>query len=353
MRKFSLVPALLAGFVVFYSCSESPFQENEGRYVNGAFVLNEGTYGSSNASVSFIDTKKDTILNEIFYQTNNRPVGDVLQSVYTDDNLVYLVVNNSNKIEVVNKADFTEKATIVGLDQPRYFTIANGKGYVTQWGAGGSVAVVNLSTSQVVKTILSGTGPESLLGINGKLVVANGGGWQLDSTLSVFNIVADTLEKKVTVGYNPKEMATDNENNIWVLCYGYIAYNPDWSVANEFPASLVKVSPATFTVQKVITLGAGLHPQHLDVSADRKTIYVGGGFGFNGIYALSASSVAFPSAPMIDGYFYGFNVDPASGDIYTCTAPDFVNPGIVRIWSKAGSVLFEYNSGIAPNGVIF
>lgn len=351
MKK--LIPALLVATLFFVSCDQSEFEEGPGKYGEGAFVLNEGTYGSSNASVSFISFGEDSIYNDIFYAENNRPVGDVLQSMAIKENLAYLVVNNSDKVEVANRVDFTEAATIEGLDLPRYMAFANSKGYITQWGSNGSVAVVNLSTYTVSKTIAAGAGPEGIIVANGKVIAANGGGFFYDSTLMVINPSADTIERLITVGYNPKEMVLDKQGDIWVLCYGHVVYNPDWTVNRQFPSKLVKVSADDFSVEKEIIIGETLHPQHLDISPDGQNIYVGAGFGFGGIFKIAATATLFPAAPFIAGYYYGFNIDQRNGDVYACEAPDFTNPGIVRRFSEGGILQKEYTAGVGPNSVIF
>ena len=68
----------------------------------------------------------------------------------------YIVVNNSSKIEIVNKTDFVSTGVIEGLAQPRYFLgIDNQKAYVSQWGANGldgSLAIIDLSDNSVTKT---------------------------------------------------------------------------------------------------------------------------------------------------------------------------------------------------------
>src|SRR5690606_32908311 len=102
---------------------------------NGVLVLNEGSYGLSNASVTLFHKESKSVTNNIFSYTNNRPVGDVLQSMFVHQDKGYLVGNNSKTIEVVNIGNFQSMGVITNLQQPRYFTAQDHhKGYVTDWG---------------------------------------------------------------------------------------------------------------------------------------------------------------------------------------------------------------------------
>ena len=66
--------------------------------LKGVFVLNEGNFQFSNASLSFYDPEADTVANNLFYKANNAPIGDVGQSLALSEEKLYIVVNNSNYI---------------------------------------------------------------------------------------------------------------------------------------------------------------------------------------------------------------------------------------------------------------
>lgn len=70
-----------------------------------AYVLNEGTWGSNNASLSRVDLVTGTIDNVAFSAANGRDLGDVAQDVVVYGGKAYVAVSFSNTIEVVNLAD--------------------------------------------------------------------------------------------------------------------------------------------------------------------------------------------------------------------------------------------------------
>ncbi|MCX6306830.1 MAG: hypothetical protein NT040_17830 [Bacteroidetes bacterium] len=324
-------------------------------YANGAFISNEGTYGQANASVSFYDFAGDSVRNSIFTTVNNRPLGQLLQSTYAVNGKVYMVLNLSDTVVVASAGDFKEAGVFTGLSSPRYMTSFNNKGYVTQWGGSGEVKVIDLGTNAILKSIRVGTGPEQAIVVNGNILVCNGGAYDVDSTISVIDPVNDLVVKTITVGDNPKEMVVDKNNDIWVICYGYIKYDGSFNIILETPSKLVKVSGQSYQKTAEYIISATQHPQHIDISKDKSTIYYGGGFGYAGIYAMNITAAGTPSTPLIDGskYFYGFNVNPANDEIYALDATNFTTPGTLFRYSNQGNLVNQYTVGIAPNGVLF
>ncbi|MFZ4520417.1 MAG: YncE family protein [Bacteroidales bacterium] len=358
-RLNNYVLALL--IVILYSActkEEDTIYTPTGPYANGAFISNEGTFGQANASVSFYDYTGDSIRNSIFTTVNNKPLGQVLQSMYTVNGKVYMVLNLSDTVVIANARTFKQEGIISGLNSPRYMTSLNNKGYITQWGEWGEkgvVKVVNLSTKAILSSIGVGVGPEQAIVTGGKIIVANGGAYDVDSTVSVIDPATDQVVKTVEVGHNPKEMVVDKNNDIWIICYGYIKYDGSFNIILETPSKLVKLSGATLEKTNEYIISPTQHPQHIDISKDRSTIYYGGGFGYAGIYAMKITDAVLPTTTLIDGtrYFYGFNVNPANGDIYALDATNFTSQGLLVRYSPQGLLVREYSVGIAPNGAIF
>jgi hypothetical protein len=326
-----------------------------GPYSNGAFVANEGTFGQANASVSFYDFAGDSVRNSIFSAVNGHPLGQLLQSMHAAGGKMYMILNLSDTVEVVSANDFKSTGIITGLSSPRYMTSYNNKGYVTQWGETGVVKVVDLNTNAILKTIDVGTGPEQAMVANGMVLVCNGGAYDVDSTVSVIDPASGSVVKTVVVGDNPKEMVTDRNNDIWIVCYGYIKYDGSFNIILETPSKIVKLSGANFQKTGEYIISATRHPQHIDISKDGSIVYYGGGFGFSGIYAMNINAASVPADPLVDGtkYFYGFNVNPADGEIYGLDATDFTTPGKLCKYSSQGTLIREYVTGVAPNGVLF
>ena len=103
------------------SCNDDDEQEPIDVQAAEILVLNEGNFGFGNASISLYNRESGAVRNKLF-QANNlgRPIGDVLQSTIRLGDKLFLVVNNSSKIEVVDVATFRSIGNIAPLNSPRY-----------------------------------------------------------------------------------------------------------------------------------------------------------------------------------------------------------------------------------------
>ncbi len=343
---------MFAGMMaVLFSCDND---ENgpSGKYSNGIFISNEGAFGAGNASVSFYSTTGDSIVNDIFFNENNRPLGDVLQSALNYDGKTYLVVNASGKIEVVNSEDFSEQDVIESLENPRFITEKNGMLYVTQWGEGGTVKIIDPNSNEIVETIQVGTGPEIILSSADYIIVANKGGYGEDSTISIIDPGSNEVVKTIQTGNKPSDMVIDSNGDLWVLNSGTTIWNDDYSqVLGHKPSSLVKISLSSLEITEKIELYSDDHPSILEISPDGQTLYIGGGFIAAGIFEIDINSPSVPSTPLISKSFYNVKVNPLTSEIYGFDAKDWTNAGSFSRYSLSGNLIEEYEAGVGPNGV--
>src|SRR5688572_9286512 len=86
----------------------------------GVYIVNEGAFGSGNSSISFFDFQTNAVTNNIYQTTNGVPLGDVAQMMLVHQGKGYIVVNNSQKIEVVDSDNCTSIGTISGFQSPRH-----------------------------------------------------------------------------------------------------------------------------------------------------------------------------------------------------------------------------------------
>lgn len=355
MKKNSFLKTLAFGLLLatlFNSCDDDEITKPKGEYSKGVFITNEGNFSAGNGSVSFYSYDEDTVYNNIFTLVNTRPLGSVVQSLNTYNDKSYIVVNASNKIEVVESETFEEIATITDLNGPRYFIGINEyKGYLTQWGNNGEIKVIDLKKNIVSKTIDVGMGPEKMYTYAEYVFVANGGGFGKDSTVMIIDSNTDKVIDTLKVGYNPKDMVIDKDLNLWILCYGYIEYDMNWNIVSESPSELYKINLLTLETNKKFTISETTHPEHLEISPDGMVIYYGGGFSFGKIYKMNYFDNSLPSEPFIDKYFYGFNMDWKTDIIYALEAPTFTENGKLYRYNSSGTELGNYEVGVGPNGI--
>lgn len=366
--RSALLSAVFACSALTFTSCDSDTDGPSGEYArNGVLISNEGAFTKSNASLSYYSHDTRKVENNVFSKVNNAMVlGDVLQHVAVHGDRAFLVMNNSGKVTVANANTLKAEGEINGLEAPRYFVALNDdKGYVTEWlgydpatyaYGNGRVAVVDLKTLTVTKTISVGVQPEQLVISGGKLYVANRGG----NTVSVINTATDAVETSIIVNNGPNSLALDRNNVLWVSSSGNKAYNSDWTVSeeNSTPGTLAKINTGSNAVISTLTFSTKAPaPGKLTLNGNRDKLY----YVFNNkVYEQDVNASALTTKPLIDrgSYvpygFYGLGVDPASGMIYAGKAPNFSSDGwVVRYNNLSGAAVDSFQVGVAPNGFVF
>lgn len=319
------------------------------------FVVNEGSFLQTNAEISSFSKATNSLVNRsLFVAANNRPLGDVAQNMAVQDSTGYIVVNNSNKLEVVNLRTFRSLGSITGLKQPRYFAAASAeKGYVTETisysAAAGQVSVINLKTNTVVKTIAVGKQPERLLVVGNRLYVTNNGG----STVSVINTTTDEMEGTITVGDAPNSLVLDRNNRVWVLSGGRVVYDSNYAIDYSLTSkgSLSSFTPGSLTASTRIFATNLSQPDRLSINGSRDQLY----YTFqNGVYRLGINDNDLPTVPVFRRRgIYGLGIDPQDNTIYSGLSPSFGTAGKVVRYRTTGAALDSFTVNIGPNGFVF
>ena len=348
--KITFVALLTSLFIT--SCSKDEVvQEPLGAYVDGLFVLNQGNFGQPNSTISYISNDFGIVQNNAFAAVNPSEIlGDTGQDVGFYNNLAYIVVNNSDKIEIVNR--FTLKhvgAITTGLDNPRYITFLNGKGYVTNWGDAGNtaddyVAVVNLSSNTVEDTINVVEGPEKIMTIGGKLYVAHKGGYGIGTTVSVINATTKSIQS-VTVGDVPGSMVESN-GNLYVLCEG----KASWT-GSETGGKLVKIN-LTDNSTTSLDFTTTQHPSNLVLYKDNFYYTIDAD-----IYKQALTSTALPTQKSFSttsqGVYGVYSFAVTNDKIFVGDAGDYSSNGKVQIYDLSGTNLKSITVGVIPAGFYF
>ena len=334
--------------LIIIGCGDDEPVTPTSSYESGVFIVNEGPFQSGTGTISFFNKNTDSVTHHIFETANSRPLGNIVQSMSIHNDKGYIVVNNANKIEVVDLFDFQSTATINGLELPRYFLgITENKAYVSQWGLGsmGSVKVLDLTTNTITKTIAAGTGAEKMLLVGNEVYVLNKGGFGADSTITVINTTTDEVSQTITVGHKPNSIQQFGAE-LLVLCEGIL----NWMEPTNSTAGTVwKINNGTPTLAYTFDSTAS-HPMHL--------------FKANNMYhcvynsqvrTLDTSNLPYTltATPFINIGFYSITTDPVSGVIYGADAGDFQSDGTVFRYQSDGTLMDSFQGGVIPNGFEF
>ena len=353
MKLHKLMLTLVAGSLFFASCnSDDDSNAPRGAYDNGLLVLNQGIFNSGNASVSFISDAGE-LENNVYGANNNGAVlGDTGQNIGLNGRYAYIVLNVSNKIEVVDRYTFAHVATIsTGLVNPRYIAFEGGKGYVTNWGAGGVatddyVAVINLATNAVTTTIPVTEGPERIIEEDGKLYVSHMGGFGYGSSITVINGATNTVSTTIAVGDVPNTLEIE-DNKLYVLNEGKGSYS-----GSESAGSLSVINLSTNTVERTLAFSGLQHPSNLTIEDDVVYYTLGGN-----VYTLGLNSTSLPATPLFSASAQGvasvsaFAVEDRH--VYVADAGAFTAAGKVYVYSLTGTLEQTHTVGLIPAGFYF
>lgn len=236
---------------------------------DAVYIVNEGSFGSGNGTIDYYSAKADSIANDIFGYVNAIPLGDVVQSMAVYNGRGYICVNNSQKLQVVNLADFSDFGSSGGFQGPRYFLgISNARGYVSDWFSD-HVKVVDLTTLAVIDSIKTGSGPEQMVMVNQTVYVANVGGYGNDSTVTVINTLTNSVITTIQTGINPNSLQVDTNGNIWVLCGGTIGPDFIGGTGDDRAGSLVRINSLNNTIDKTFAMTSAEHPIKLAIDGSK------------------------------------------------------------------------------------
>lgn len=336
---------LLVACVKDKPAQQSPTNDNsDGRKV---FIANEGSLGNGNASLSFYNIDKDSIFNKVYETANQQALGDVFQSMLIDNDRIYMAVNNSDKITVVDKKTFALIGNIP-VAKPRYFLkLGTNKMYVTSL-YNAQINIVDPTSLQVTGKInIDYPNSEGLTQLNGKVYVCN---WDTAcSYIYEINPVTDSVTARITIaGRASQQVLVDKDQKLWVLA---------GNVYDGKIATLTQIDPQSRAILKSFTLPAGADVMKPCWNPTKDTLYYlgvnyNGGTDYNGVYRMSIYANALPNNLFIQAqalqYFWGLAVDSVKNQIYIGDPKGFIQNGNVSIYQTDGTKLKSFNVGIGP-----
>lgn len=344
---------LLLGIVISLSACEEPTTGTTGAYKSGVFVVNEGIFGQTSGTITHYDRSTGTATQKIFNQANNRDLGDVVQSMTFHNDKAYIVVNNSNKIEVADAVTFEEKAQITGLRLPRYLMpISNSKAYVSEWGADGltgTIAVLDLITNTISNRISVGRGPEGLLLKDNKMYIAHAGGYGDNNIITVIDTQTDQVATTITVYDRPSRFVEDNDGNIWVACSGKVVYTtyPTIDTANSTASALIKIDPTTNAIVNTLSFGKGKPVGNLTMNSINQGELYYSREGKVWKYTIATGQ----EMALWSGSFYGLGFDNVSGYIHAATSSG-INAAFAKRYTTTGTLVDSFQVGTFANGFV-
>ena len=320
----------------------------------GIYILSEGPFNGNNASLTYYDFAAKTTVPDIFKQANSRGLGDTGNDIQVYGSKMYIIVNVSSTLEIVNaktavsikKIDFKDGAK---ARQPRYIVFNKNKAYISSYD--GTVAVLDTATMAIEKYITVGRNPEKMAIANGKLYVANSGGLDYpnyDKTVSVIDLATNTETKKITVVVNPRGVFADAYGDVYVLSTG------DYGAIK---ASMAIIDSKTDAIKAQGDFSAG------SVAINGDLAYMTGSGGvikvFNlktdpivgGVYTLEKANFITDNTKATTAS--GLAWDKLNEQLYVLDAKNYTSNGEALVYDKTGTKINTIATGVIPTAVAF
>ncbi len=352
--KILLAQSLLCSF---FACVKNPQAPENQKIISGEesiLVLNEGLWGRDNAVISRYDRASGLTVHNVFQQQNpGLRLGDTANSWIVQSERIYIVMNGSNTIEIVDRHDLTSLGRILlpGNPSPRNMIVVDDSiAYVTALYTD-AVLRINLENGRITDEISIGPAPESIVAAAGFIFVTNSGLGDIRAaetgagTLSIIK-----RDDRTEIGRIP---ILPNCNSMHIGPDGLLYIGGSGSWMAEKPSGIVVFDPARFAVLDTILIPH--HPR--DFTFDQN----------GAAYVITDSAIVTVSLSMRlilrldfiprtalsgDNYFYAIAFNLQRGELFVSNARNFTTNGEVVCFDLSGREKFRFATRILPGAIL-
>lgn len=338
--------AAVCAAVLFTSCErDEPEPANPGTARTftpgeGFFILNEGGFTAGNSSLSYYamnGADAGSSFNNLYLNANGVPLGDVAQSMTMINGRIYAVINNSNKIVVLNPMNMGATTSITGFAGPRNIVqIDATTAWVTQMYSD-QIAVLDLATNSISSYINLGVGSEAILLTAGEVFVTS---QESDKLYSLDSQTGWLIDSSMVIAPGGNSMVVDAYGKVWVLAYGY------W--ATSAPGGLFRINPSGNIVEVSMPMTTWDFATHLCTNPAGDSLFY---LNYD-VYRMSVNDGTLPSTGFIAGAghaYYTIGLMPNTSNFFVGDAVDYVQAGLLYRFNASGAQTDVDTVGIIPN----
>ena len=342
-------------------------------------LLNEGMWQADNGRITYFEDGK-VVSNQWFRDVNGSKLGDTPNDIIqVNENLIAIAINWSNVVQFITP-EGKAVAAIETIPNSRKLCTDGRYVYVTSYGhecetvngmqyfEKGFVAKIDISNFKCIAACEVGYEPEGIALYDGRLFVANTGGYaetgedhEFETTVSIIN--ANTMMKE-------KDIDTQVPNLYGKMSQSgqYLCINSPGDYYNVLPCGLI------FDCKKALE-GEDCYVvfdypvTYNCTTLDGKFLVIGSSFSFlTGEYDFSYLTIdpqqviesqgesgleqKLPGTLSTDfadmGQPYGIYVNPYTGYIYGTDAGSFEGAGYLYQWTPEGELIDKYKVYINP-----
>ncbi len=333
--------------------------------IKGFYLVNEGNMNMNKASLDYLDLINGIYKRNIYNEINpnsTKGLGDVGNDIGIYGAKMYIVVNISNKVEVL-EVKTGKRIGQVDLLNGRYIQFHQGKAYVSAYlgkvgdpaAPRGIVAEIDTGTLQVTRRVEVGRQPEEMAIVKNRLYVANSGGYSppnYESTVSVIDLEQFKEIKRIEVAVNLHRLKADRYGDLYVTSRG------DYY---GIPSRLFVIDTSTDRVKKVFEIAAG----NLAIDDDLAYIYSTSWNYLTGKNTISYHLIDIKNELLLERKFindgsdkkiqipYGISVNRFTKEVYLTDARDYVSPGVLHCYRPDGTLKWSVKTGDIPAHIAF
>lgn len=355
MKKIKLNSLFIALtlLTVLASCHKDKVIPNQGTPKAeraGVYVLNQGGFGANNSTLTYYNYATKQLTADLYTAINGDKIGDTGNDAEIYGSKMYIVVNVSSVVDVVN----AKTGKLIKQDsllngkvkrEPRSVVFYKDNAFISSYD--GTVAVMDTATLAITKYITVGRNPEQMVISNNKLYVANSGGLTFgnpDKTVSVIDLTSLTETKKIPVIANPVTLAADTHGHVYVLSLGDFA---------DVKPGITIIDNTTDVVKSQNNLLLGYN---IPMATDGDLVYYPTADNKIAVYDAKAQS-AVKANFITDGTVitapYAISVDELSGEVFISDAKDYSSNGTLYAFDKTGKKEYSITTGINPGRITF
>lgn len=328
--------------------------------VRGFYLLNEGNMSMNKASLDFMDYDSGNYTRNVFSKANPDAVGglgDVGNAIGIYGSKLYVVVNASNKVEVLD-VDTGVRLKQIDIDNGRYIAFGNGKAYLSSYlgtigdpnAPNGIVAEIDTTSLKITRRVEVGRQPEELVVYDGKIYVANSGGYSppdYESTVSVIDVSTFMETNRIEVAINLHRLKMDSEGDLYVTSRG------DYY---EIPSRLFVIDTKTERIKKTFDIGVSNLVIHKDIAYmyNAEFSFITGDYDISYTMLDTKTETFLETSYIAEAYKdlikipYGIAVHPLTDEVMVTDAKDYVTPGSLHCFSPNGELKWSVETGDIP-----
>lgn len=339
--------------------------------VKGMYLVNEGNMGSNKCTLDYLDFENGWYARNLYAEKNPHVVkelGDVGNDIRIYGSRLYVVVNCSNKVEVLN-ARTGVRIGQIEIPNCRYIRFYRGKAYVSAYvgpvqlynpdAVKGAVYKVDTLSLQVEGKVTVGYQPDELEVLGEYLFVANSGGYMApnyDNTVSMIELEGFRQVRKIPVGINLHRVRADRYGRLWVTSRGNY---------ENIPSNLYVLERKKNSVEMVVTDTLGIPCSNLFIQGDSLYYYSTEWNNFTQRNTVTYGIIDIKTKRKVSDSFikdgtggditipYGIALHPETGDIFVTDAKNYVSSGTLYCYTRDGVRKWKVRTGDIPAHMCF